>query len=117
MNGMIERHVTVTRRSADGVSRADVHVTEHVSGLREASNELEDPGSCRADRTIHAVIRQDRHDAADAGDCFDPSVCCSRREQAMIAALRAYLRPDQAPECLLSRLRACLDDCCAQNRG
>lgn len=105
MGEMVERHITVTRQSADGVSRTDVHVTEHVTELREASNELEDPGSCCTEQGMYA------------GDCFDPSTCCSKREQAMIAALRAYLRPDQAPECLLNRLRACLDDCCTQNRG
>ena len=36
------------------------------------------------------------------------------RERALIEALRAYLRPEQAPECLLTRLRATLDHCCCE---
>ena len=32
----------------------------------------------------------------------------------MIAALRAYLRPDEAPECLKTRIKECLDHCCGQ---
>ena len=40
---------------------------------------------------------------------FDPETCCDERERALIAAMRAYLRPEQAPERLLERLRATLD--------
>lgn len=43
---------------------------------------------------------------------FDPSSCCDAHERAMIAALRAYLRPDVAPECLMARLKEALDRCC-----
>jgi len=39
---------------------------------------------------------------------------CDEREKAMIAALRAYLRPEQAPDCLRARLEAALDRCCRQ---
>ena len=38
------------------------------------------------------------------------------REQALIAALRAYLRPDVAPECLIARLKATLDHCCGEDK-
>ncbi|WP_440201417.1 hypothetical protein [Bifidobacterium pullorum] len=51
--------------------------------------------------------------AARFDDHFDPASCCSAREQAMIAALRAYLRPQSAPDCLVARLKATLDRCCA----
>ena len=49
-----------------------------------------------------------------AADRFDPAICCDVHEQAMIATLRAYLRPDCAPECLLARLKETLDRCCCQ---
>ena len=54
------------------------------------------------------------HEAADAQDqeCFDPRTCCDERERLMIEAMRAYLRPQQAPECLYERLRVTLDECC-----
>ena len=29
-----------------------------------------------------------------------------------LEAMRAYLRPQQAPECLYERLRVTLDECC-----
>lgn len=64
------------------------------------------------------VVRTDVHitEVGDpmAGDCFDPETCCDERERALIATLRAYLRPQQAPECLLNRLRATLDHCCRE---
>ncbi|MCH9274765.1 hypothetical protein JS533_000450 [Bifidobacterium amazonense] len=44
--------------------------------------------------------------------CFDPNTCCDERERAIIMSLRAYLRPDVAPECLMRRLRETLDHCC-----
>ena len=45
------------------------------------------------------------HEAEDAQDqeCFDPRTCCDERERLMIEAMRAYLRPQQAPECLYER--------------
>ncbi|WP_137652107.1 hypothetical protein [Bifidobacterium moukalabense] len=45
---------------------------------------------------------------------FDPETCCDERERALIAAMRAYLRPEQAPERLLERLRTTLDHCCGE---
>ena len=54
------------------------------------------------------------HEAEDAQDqeCFDPRTCCDERERLMIEAMRAYLRPQQAPECLYERLRVTRDECC-----
>ena len=69
-------------------------------------------------QTHDGVVHTDVHitEVGDpmAGDCFDPETCCDERERALIAALRAYLRPEQAPECLLNRLRATLDHCCCE---
>jgi hypothetical protein len=47
-----------------------------------------------------------------SGDCFDPETCCDERERALIAAMRAYLRPKHAPQSLIDRLEATLDHCC-----
>ncbi|MBW3089781.1 hypothetical protein [Bifidobacterium miconisargentati] len=95
MNNQIERtrHISITRTGADGsVSQTEVHITE-ISGMSDVA------------------------DAAVSGDgCFDPSSCCSAREQAMIASLRAYLRPDVAPECLMAKLKATLDHCCGDGK-
>lgn len=83
MSQNIERHshISITRRTADGVMHTDVHITE-----------------------------------VNADECFDPESCCDEREKAWIAVLRAYLRPEQAPECLKQRLRATLDHCCDEYR-
>lgn len=74
-------------------------VEHHISVTRTSSDGLVEQAE------VHIV-----------GDCFDPSTCCDAREQAMIAALRAYLRPETAPECLMARLRATLDQCCGDDR-
>jgi hypothetical protein len=50
------------------------------------------------------------YEAQEGG--FDPRTCCDERERLMIEAMRAYLRPQQAPECLYERLRVTLDECC-----
>lgn len=95
MNAHGERtvgRITVTRASLGAVSRTEVRIVEH-RGADEAG----------------ASAGMDSR-----GDCFDPASCCSEREQAMIAALRAYLRPNEAPECLKARVRACLDHCCGE---
>lgn len=71
-------------------------------------------------QTQEGVVRADVH-ITEVGepiheDCFDPETCCDERERAMIAMLRAYLRPAQAPECLLQRLRDTLDHCCCEQQ-
>lgn len=101
MSEPMERHsrLSITRSGLDGVSHTEVHVTEVFAPARadcQLADETEDPGAGQE----------------SSADCFDPFTCCSPCEQAMIAALRAYLRPDQAPECLVSRLKTVLDDCC-----
>ena len=66
------------------------------------------------------VSLDDLHNSNDAsapqveGECFDPSSCCDARDQVMIAAMKAYLRPQQAPECLYERLKMTLDKCCGE---
>lgn len=49
-----------------------------------------------------------------SSDCFDPERCCDERERALIAAMRAYLRPQHAPQSLIDRLEATLDHCCGE---
>lgn len=91
MSDPIERHsrISITRQTPVGIVHADVHITSvEISGM---------PGDMGDDLV---------------GDCFDPDSCCDEHEKAMIAALRAYLRPEVAPECLLARLRDTLDRCC-----
>ena len=78
----IERHshISITRQTPVGIVHADMHITSvEISGM---------PGDMGDDLV---------------GDCFDPDSCCDEHEKAMIAALRAYLRPEVAPECLLAR--------------
>lgn len=54
----------------------------------------------------------DANKEASGGDCFDPDTCCDHYEQMMIRAMRAVLRPEEAPECLYEKLRMTLDACC-----
>ena len=92
----IERHshISITRQTPVGIVPADMHITSvEISGM---------PGDMGDDLV---------------GDCFDPDSCCDEHEKAMIAALRAYLRPEVAPECLLARLRDTLDRCCCEDGG
>ncbi|MBT1162448.1 MULTISPECIES: hypothetical protein [Bifidobacterium] len=98
MSEQVERHISVTRQTADGtVVRADVHVT-----------------TVHPDPAVHPGVQPDALSGAgnDAGECFDPATCCDARERALIEAMRAYLRPQVAPECLMRRLRETLDHCC-----
>ncbi|MBT1172221.1 hypothetical protein JS528_02360 [Bifidobacterium sp. MA2] len=100
------RHISITRTSADGtVSHTEVHITE--TGPAEGASAF--VGAFHGAFPVPVPF-----DPAMAGDHFDPSTCCSEREQAMIASLRAYLRPEEAPECLKARIKACLDHCCEQ---
>lgn len=71
--------------------------------------------SARTTATGDGVVTQVTHASVHVvapGDCFDPETCCDEREQALIAALRAYLRPQHAPQSLIDRLEATLDNCC-----
>ena len=97
------RHISITRTGADGmVSQTEVHITA-------VHHRSVDTGSASAS------VQADVHIVTE-GDCFDPRTCCDEREQALIAALRAYLRPDVAPECLMARLKATLDHCCGEDK-
>lgn len=58
-------------------------------------------------QVTHTSVR-----VSTSGDCFDPERCCDERERALIAAMRAYLRPQHAPQSLIDRLEATLDHCC-----
>ena len=84
MSEPMERHISITstRTTAAGGNGVVTQVT-HTS--------------------VHVVA---------SGDCFDPETCCDERERALIAALRAYLRPKHAPQSLIDRLEATLDHCC-----
>lgn len=97
------RHISITRTGADGmVSQTEVHITA-------VHHRSVDTGSAAAS------VQTDVHIVTE-GDCFDPRTCCDEREQALIAALRAYLRPDVAPECLIAWLKATLDHCCGEDK-
>lgn len=64
----------------------------------------------------HDDIAQTDADMLDVNaDCFDPDTCCDQYEQMMIHAMRAVLRPQEAPECLYEKLRSTLDRCCGQS--
>ena len=65
----------------------------------------------RTNGTAHLHYFASVHVVA-SGDCFDPETCCDERERALIAAMRAYLRPKHAPQSLIDRLEATLDHCC-----
>lgn len=48
---------------------------------------------------------------------FNAETCCDAQEQAMIAALKDFLRPQQAPSALLGRVMQCLDRICDEEDG
>ena len=87
------RHISITRTGADGmVSQTEVHITAvHHRSVDTGS------ASASVQADVHIVTEDER-------------------EQALIAALRAYLRPDVAPECLMARLKATLDHCCGEDK-
>ncbi|PJM79645.1 hypothetical protein [Bifidobacterium scaligerum] len=109
------RHISITSASADGtVTRTEVHITSQ-------QRRIDVDGGCGTGGGRYGSACGEEmssftnaSDETSAGDCFDPSTCCDAREQALIAALRAYLRPDEAPECLMARLKATLDHCCGE---
>lgn len=63
----------------------------------------------KADGTIvHSSIEITR--VSSSSQCFDPRTCCDAEERALIEAVRDYLRPQVAPQCLLRRLRTFMDE-------
>lgn len=93
MNGHIERHTSVSVTS-DPAGVRHTTITQTVIGTASAS-----PSDGGNDASVD-----------NPGECFDINTCCDDREKAMIEMLRAYLRPDGAPDCLIERLRQCLRD-------
>lgn len=81
--------VSITSSSADGVTHTHVQTSESVDETRVS---LTDGGGRRSEAT-------GREDA-----CFDVDTCCDAREKALIESIRAYLRPQRAPESLVRRL-------------
>ncbi|KFI93392.1 hypothetical protein BISA_1479 [Bifidobacterium saguini DSM 23967] len=103
------RHISITSATADGVvSRTEVHITTRQCCSGDGSAQC-GCGGAMQDAQEYTQYEQE-------GECFDPSTCCDAREQALIAALRAYLRPDVAPECLMAKLKATLDHCCGDEQ-
>ncbi|MCI1832541.1 MAG: hypothetical protein LKI88_00170 [Bifidobacterium sp.] len=99
MSKQVEHHseISVTRRIGAGLDRTDIQVT-HMSVTRFGAD---DPA-----------------DDDEEPQGFDPDSCCDDVEKALIASLRAYLRPQVAPRCLFTRLEATLDKCCLrEERG
>ncbi|MBW3087297.1 hypothetical protein KIH77_00865 [Bifidobacterium sp. 82T24] len=89
MNGHVERHTSVSvSGDASGAIRRTV-VEETVISVDDDASTSTAPGT-------------------DTDGCFDIDTCCDAREKAMIEALRAYLRPVNAPECLIERLHRCI---------
>ena len=123
MNGQVERYSRVSVTRADGVvTHADithVQVRFAVSPAPDAEC-AETPGAANGAGSggagVAAAGEAPAASPVSPGDCFDPDSCCDEREKALIAALRAYLRPAAAPECLLRRLRETLDHCCCEDR-
>lgn len=110
MKGPIERceHVRIIQRECDGMTQTEVHVSS-TSYAPASADVQERPLADFSGDCADLIARY--------GDCFDPETCCDEREKALIMMMRAYLRPQQAPECLLEKLRATLDHCCCDERG
>ncbi|HAK71297.1 hypothetical protein [Bifidobacterium sp. UBA6881] len=87
MNESVERHVSITTMGSDGSVTYVAKTSVHVSD-----------------------------EGGDGNRWFDPETCCDERERALIAAMRAYLRPERAPQCLVDRLKDTLDRCCEDSR-
>lgn len=115
MTGNIERHdhVSITRRTADTVTHTDMHVAE----TRQGNVTVVSHTTSVTSMTMNSPYTAEPAAAGQPDDHFDPATCCSACEQAMIAALRAYLRPQSAPDDLVARLKATLDRCCAEADG
>lgn len=110
--GHISSHISVTRHTREGVTRTDVHITQLSSFASDDSAvaQMRDDSDSAASSADEAASADGM--MMDGSDCFDPESCCDARERALIAMMRAYLRPQVAPECLINRLRHTLDKCC-----
>ncbi len=86
MRGPVEQHVSITTTTSDGTVTRVVRTSVRIGEPRVEGNP----------------------------ECFDPETCCDERERALIAAMRAYLRPSHAPQSLIDRLESTLDHCCRE---
>lgn len=83
-----------------------MHVVSPVSrGAVECIDDFDDLYQCG----LAAAQRSGLMDAFSEG--FDPGACCSVAERALLDDIRAFLRPDHAPESLVRRCLDCLDEC------
>lgn len=114
MSGYMERHshIAVTGTTADGsIVHTDVEVVTGIMQTHQADARVEAQSACES----QPQGRQQMQGRQQDGTCFDPDRC-DARERALIMAMRAYLRPQVAPECLMRRLRETLDHCCRDSR-
>jgi hypothetical protein len=119
---MGHRHIRITRSTGLGVTRTEVEITEVTAGIGGAiadEGAAAIPGMPALASNLHAQAYDYDHahqHLHDGEECFDPS-CCDAREKALIRSLRAYLRPQNAPDCLIARLSQALDRYCEVNLG
>lgn len=125
MSERIERHgrISVTRHSSEEANQTQVHVAQVAITETRVENgsfsqsvtqttvsqrvTTDGPGTA-----VVSATHETRIAVGNETDVFDPECSCDARERALIASLRAYLRPASAPQCLISRLTATLDRCC-----
>ncbi|MBT1165400.1 hypothetical protein [Bifidobacterium simiarum] len=108
MNGHIERHVSIaTDRDGTVVAKVTKTVVT-VSSDVPTNASVADGGAASAAADMAVGVKDAA--AASRGACFDVDALCDAREKAMIEVLRAYLRPQTAPACLIDRLHHCLGD-------
>ncbi|MCH4208751.1 hypothetical protein [Bifidobacterium sp.] len=112
---MGQRHIRITRDASMSVTRTEVEITTDAAGAVTTAAVTETQ-LLSMNTHPHEPGNQHAHDgrAHDTGECFDPS-CCDAREKALIRSLRAYLRPQIAPDCLITRLNQALDRYCEVN--
>ncbi|PLS31653.1 hypothetical protein Uis1B_0474 [Bifidobacterium margollesii] len=113
MNGHIERHVSIAA-DRDGTVVAKVTKTIVTVGHVEPAGGVISTGDGSGNGGSSEASASRKGRSADSGsyasDCFDVDALCDAREKAVIEVLRAYLRPQTAPACLIDRLHHCLGD-------
>ena len=113
MNGHIERHVSIAA-DRDGTVVAKVTKTIVTVEHAESAGGVTPTGDGSGNGGSSEASASRRGRASEAGsyvsDCFDVDALCDAREKAVIEVLRAYLRPQTAPACLIDRLHHCLGD-------
>lgn len=114
---MNHSHIRIMRSASLGVTHTEVEITTNDAGdlATAAVSEtrllsLNEHPHGHGSRQTHNGNEHDGHGHDDA-ECFDPA-CCDAGEKALIRSLRAYLRPQIAPDCLITRLNQVLDRYC-----